>query len=375
MLNAETLANTSNYGGKTEGLWNFNKGSLYAGADIRVERAEGIRSREFLMGMNAGKTVEDNAWQNGKITKTGLFAEYHLHSGEYQFVLSTRLELNNSDIADPSPEFTNVHNNTEITQINPNISLGGYRRFGDEIKLGLWFGRAQRSGGLTERFINYFPVGQDSYELLGDPEIKPEVNNQVDLSFEWKTQGTTLQADVFASYLQDNISSAIDTNLNARMPMSPGVRQFVNIDEAFKTGFEINWIQDLVVGVQHQFTLAYTRAQDLVREEPLPEIAPLEIQYILLGNYFDNKLHPQIAFRHVEKQSRVSSEYGELRTPSFSLVDVGVSYHVSKFRVSINLNNVFDKNYFEHLNRPLRGTTTPIYSLGRHVVASFSLSF
>jgi len=79
MLNAETFATTYNYGGRTEGVWNLGRGKVYAGADLRVEGAEGTRVREFLMGPMAGKTVEDNAWQDGRISKTGFFAEYCIY--------------------------------------------------------------------------------------------------------------------------------------------------------------------------------------------------------------------------------------------------------------------------------------------------------
>jgi iron complex outermembrane receptor protein len=59
------------------------------------------------------------------------------------------------------------------------------RYLGESISTALWLGRAQRSGSLTERFINYFPVGQDPYEMLGNPQLLPEVNNQADLTFAW----------------------------------------------------------------------------------------------------------------------------------------------------------------------------------------------
>ncbi len=35
MLNAQTNATTYNFGGRTEGIWNFEKSNLFAGADFR----------------------------------------------------------------------------------------------------------------------------------------------------------------------------------------------------------------------------------------------------------------------------------------------------------------------------------------------------
>jgi len=376
MLNASTAATTYNYGGRTEGLWQLKKGRLYTGADLRVEGASGIRVREFLMGPNAGKLFEDNAWQDGRIAKAGLFGEYQQWLGAYQLVLSTRLELNTASIEEASPEFTEVYTDTETTQFNPSFSLGVSRQISGEAKMGLFLGRAQRSGSLTERFINYFPVGIDPFEMLGNPQLLPEVNYQADLTFEWHTEKSALNVDVFAGYLQDYISSVIGPTLSPRLPMSPGVRQFINIEEAFKTGFEAQWTQQLFAGLQHRLGIAYTYAQDLEREEPLPEIAPLDFRYALQGAYFGGKLQPEVSFRHVLQQNRVSAEFGETATPSFSLVDLKLAYQFSeRFRLSAGVNNLLDESYYEHLNRSVRGMNAPILARGRNSYAALNISF
>lgn len=376
MLNAETAATTYNYGGRTEGQWQLKNGRLYTGADLRVEGASGIRVREFLMGPNAGRTFEDDAWQDGRIAKAGLFGEYQQRLGAYQLVLSTRLELNSASVEEASPEFTEVYTDTETTQFNPSFSLGISRKLKEDMKLGLFLGRAQRSGSLTERFINYFPVGIAPFEMLGNPQLSPEVNYQADLTFEWGTESTAINVDLFAGYLQDYISSVIDPTLSPRLPMSPGVRQFVNIEEAFKTGFEANWTQQLVAGLQQQVSIAYTYAQDMERDEPLPEIAPLDFRYALQGAYFEGKLQPEVSFRHVLEQNRASTEFGETATPAFSLIDLKLAYQFSEaFRLSAGVNNLLDESYYEHLNRSVRGMNAPILARGRNIYASLNIVF
>ena len=263
-----------------------------------------------------------------------------------------------------------------MTQFNPSFSLGATKTIGEAITLGLWLGRAQRSAGLTERFINFFPVGQDPYELVGNPKLDPEVNNQLDFSFQWNRNQTSLNVDLFAGYLQDFISSFIDEDLTRRLPSSPGVRQFVNIEDAYKAGFEVNWKQQLLVGLQHQVGIAYTYAQDLERDEPLPEIAPLDFRYVLVGDYMKSTLRPEVTFRHVLRQSRISPEFGETETPSFSLLNIQLACQLTKdARITAGVNNLFDENYFEHLNRSVRGTNTPIFAPGRNAFASINFVF
>jgi len=377
MLNASTAAKTYNFGGRTEGFWKFDNSSLYAGADLRIEGAEGTRARTFLMGPMAGNTVLDNAWQEGRISKTGVFSEYQLKGENFNYIISGRLELNQSDINDPSDEFLDIYTETQNIQINPSVSFGLLKDFGSEIKTGLWIGRAQRSGSLTERFINYFPVGQDPFEMLGNPDLNPEINNQMDLTFQWSpNQSTFVNVDVFASYLQDFISSIINPDLQPRLPMSPGVRQYVNIDEAFITGFEISLSQNLFAGLQHQLGIAYTYAQDLEREEPLPEIAPLDIRYVLLGDYFNSRFTPEFTFRYVAEQSRISNEFGETVTPDFSIFDIRLSYKITEMiSMTAGVNNILNENYYEHLNRSVRGSNDPIFAPGRNFFVNLNYKF
>ena len=243
--------------------------------------------------------------------------------------------------------------------------------------MGLWACRAQRSWSLTERYINYFPVGLDPYEMVGNPSVRPEVNNQADLQLSWKTRGAMIRVDLFASLLQDYISSAIDTSLTPRMPSSPGVRRFDNLDKALLTGLELGWNQDLFAGLRHQFNLALTYGQDLAKEEALPEIAPLEFRYRLSGSYLEKRLRPWISARKVFRQDRVSAEFGENATPGFTLLDLGLSFNITSWiGISAGINNLLDEQYYEHLSRSVRSQgSPPIYAPGRSFLLSFSLDF
>jgi iron complex outermembrane receptor protein len=377
MVNAETEARTVAYGGRTEGTWRSGYGTLYAGVDLRIEGADGERAREFLMGPNAGKTVLDNVWQQGRITRSGMFAEYHLQTESLFWSFSGRLEINRAATGEAQPEFSNVYDDSDALQLNPGISVGGLKNFGQRFSLALWLGRAQRSGSLIERFINYFPVGLDPYEMVGNPAINPEINNQVDLQLAFYAGGAEFSVDVFAAYLQDYISSDIDSTLTPRMPTSPGVRRHINIPEAFKGGFEFAWKQRLAAGLNHRLAMAYTYGQDLWRNQALPEIAPMDIRYSLYGNYLKDRLTPEITYRHVLRQSRVSEEFGETETPSFNVVDVRVSYRITEtIKCSGGIKNLFDVAYYEHLSRSVRGPSQrAIYQPGRNAFISVTIDF
>ena len=103
-------------------------------------------------------------------------------------------------------EFT-VNGETEVTQLNPGISAGLKRNLGENFSLGFWLARVSRSGSISERYINYFPIGVDPYEMFGNPDLNPETNNQVDLVFGYNRSRISFELNLFASYLTDYITA------------------------------------------------------------------------------------------------------------------------------------------------------------------------
>lgn len=377
MLNASTPATTTVFGGRSEAKLNFKSSFAYLGMDYKKEEAEGTRYREILMGNMAGKTFEENAWQHGSIEKTGFFAEYHFGKNTYNFVFSGRLNINKATALDVTEEYMSQYPDYTVNQINPNVSFGAVKNFSKDVSLGLWLGRAQRSGGIAERYINYFTIGLDPYEMLGNPNLNPEINNQIDLNLTIDKENTKITANIFASYLQDYISSVIREDLKPKLPMmAAGVRQFINVDEAMMTGFEFSINQRLPLNMQTQFAIAYTKGQNITTDEALPEISPIDMRFKLLGSFANNKFFPELSLRVVGKQDRFASSYGETETPAFTVLDFSSSYHFNKtFHLSAGVQNLFDVAYYEHLNRSVRNASKrPIYAVGRNFYATLSIN-
>jgi iron complex outermembrane receptor protein len=101
----------------------------------------------------------------------------------------------------------------------------------------------------------------------------------------------------------------------------------------------------------------------------------MDLRYTLAGSFMKGKLTPELVFRHVLHQGRVSTEFGETETPSFSLLDIRASYQLSATaRFTLGVNNLFDENYYEHLNRSVRGGSLPIFAPGQSVFASVNFT-
>ncbi len=383
MMNAWVDAQTFTYGARTETQWSFDKTYLYAGADFKSEEAIGDRMREFLMGPMAGQTATDDAWQHGRITHTGLFAEWHLPAprrgkGQTIFILSGRLDYNSATALKPSENFLELYSNTSTTQVNPGFSAGFNHSLNEQASLAVWLGRAQRSPGISERFIHFLAIGSDPYEMLGNPLLKPEKNNQMDVLFRWQTQRFAFRFNAFAGLMQDYISSQIREDLSPVLPNSPGVRQYINIDRALMAGFEVGFRQMTpAAGLQQVFNLSYTYGQNLVTQEALPEIPPLELRYRLSGSYLHDRLKPELSIRYAFAQEHIARSYGETATPAFYVIDLAIAWQSEKTgALRLGVNNLLDAAYYEHLSRSVRGDMVrPIYNPGRSFFAMYSIRF
>jgi iron complex outermembrane receptor protein len=69
----------------------------------------------------------------------------------------------------------------------------------------------------------------------------------------------------------------------------------------------------------------------------------------------------------VIEQDRISDEFGEKATPSFTLVDAKISWQALDYLgFTGGVRNLFDEQYYEHLSRAFNSDrTTPIYSPGK----------
>ncbi len=368
-VDAETAAKTYNYGGRSEGQWLLGPNLLYLGLDFRADKAEGERSRYFLMGPNVGKTVYDNVWQNACINKASLFTEFQQVAGKWQLVYSARFEYNTANAGQADANFASNYTDLSSKTINPAISFGLTRQLNAKLSAELWLGHAQRSGSLSERYINFLPVGVDPYEMLGNPELDAEKNNQMDLSLTYKSSSTHIQLTGFMALMNEYISSEIRDDIAPKLPSSPGVRQFTNIDNARSTGFEAVWLQQLPAHLQHRLSMAYTYGKNDDSGEALPEIPPMDFRYLLSGHYLNGKLHPELSLRHVLKQNRIVGSFGETKTPAFTLVDVSVNYALNQhLELTATAHNMFDETYYEHLTRSVKGSSQAIYAPGRSFV-------
>ncbi|CUT03218.1 TonB-dependent receptor [Candidatus Chrysopegis kryptomonas] len=373
-VDAVTEANTKVTGGRGEAGLIFGNNLLYVGFDYAKVEKDGFRTRKMKTGPMAGKTFIDTVWQNSYVSNFGIFGEFRTGIYGFNLMLSARYDVNYAQARTPAPSFAKLFGNLSSKFHNFSFSGGLDKAITPNVQLTILAGSAKRSPNISERFINFLPIGIDNYDYVGNPSIKPETNNSIDLILKSKVIGGIFKGDVFYYYVKNFISAKIRSDLTPKNMGVRGVKQFVNIDRAKFFGFELGYTSTFSRTFGFDLNIYQTKAWDAVTGEALPEIPPFEAKTVVYYNFFDGKIRPELTIRAVARKSDVSTSFGETSTPGFVLVNFLVDIVYFKFAdISVGVNNLFDKAYYEHLNRKIRTSGIPIYEPGRNFFINITM--
>lgn len=377
-----------NTGGKAIMGMKFNNHTAIAGLDFENIYKDGTRTMTMQM-MGTTSTKKFNLWKDAVIRNAGLFAGYSTVFGSFALDAALRGDLNMADSEDTLRLIKNgveYFNKTASQFVNLSGNLGLTRYFAEKYSVSVAFARGTRSPNMLERYIKLLSVGYDSYDYLGNPQLRPETNNEADLTIKYSDETIgSVYVNGFYSYVQDYIS-AVMLAPSVIMPATlgaPGVKQFVNVNKAVFTGFELGYTspQTNKLGVSMVAALTYGRipevtryiisegqvtGETLIRNDALPEIPPFETTVSLNYRMIKGKLIPKLSYRFVAVQKHISKAFYEAETPGFSILNLFVVYKASKnIEINAGINNIFDVSYYEHLNRRITGSSEKLYEPGR----------
>ncbi|MCF8228408.1 MAG: TonB-dependent receptor [Bacteroidales bacterium] len=379
-----------NYGGRLESFFNIGGQNITAGIDLENIWKNGQRTKNFILQPNLPLKIED-LWKQARIINAGFYSSWNQQLGKFDLTFSARLDFNsarsnplilkkmNGDVL-----YENV--NTASNYTNVSISGGLLWDIKENWGLGLTLGRGVRSPDLTERYIILLPVGYDRYDYLGNPGLKPEANHQADLKIYYENEKTGyFEANTFFSYVTNYITAQLvpESYVQKQTQDVLGVKEFYNEDRVYLYGFEFSYASPVwgkfgmtasgavTIGINPDATKYIIESGQVTGEEKigrdaLPEIPPFESNIDFIYKIIENKLQTKASVRMVAAQEHVSDAFYEEATPGFVLADLSVNYMYSKnLRVNAGVNNIFDKAYYEHLNRRIIGSMQPLYEPGR----------
>jgi len=382
---------TQVFGGRTEFALNTSKrNKVYTGLDYRQIAKQGQRNRKVIINSCTGDTLPqpkdfvDKIWQDTKKSDLGFFIEnkYQIN-GSLLWVTAIRADYVSYAINDPEDDFKEYYNGEILpdSRVAPTITTNLTWFLENDLNIQWAVAMATRTPDISELFINHLGIGMDAYEYLGNPNLKSETNYQTDLRVEKNWKNVTVYGDVFYSYLTNYISAKLDTNIAKKfMPCNPpqGTKVFTNIDKAFMTGFEAGVNVNFLKHFSYSFGAAYTYAQNITWDEPLPEIPPFTINTYLA--YKTEKINTRVHARIASEQDRVSTSFMESTTPGFTVMDFYFVYSPWEFLdINFAVTNLFDVNYVEHLSRAYKNmgpnTGSLYYEPGRSINAGLRFKF
>jgi iron complex outermembrane receptor protein len=298
--------------------------------------------------------VVDKVWQGAKIKDYGLYFEekYYL-SPLVTFSTGARFDFVKASISDVAADFEALYGGkiNVANEVNFSGHLGlkyKTKTFQSQIA----FGRGMRTASMIERYINHFNIGIDPYEYVGNPNLKPEINNQIEVSFKKSYNKFKWGGSVFYSFINNYITSKVNPNIARKfMPTTPPIvaKQFINVDKAYQTGFEFNMAYALNNTLTFKTQASYTYAQNKDFDEPLAQIMPftslLNLAYEKHNYWFNFET------RLVATQNRISKTFLEEATPGYVLLNFRTGIKLkNKFEIGAAMLNIFDKAYTAHLN-------------------------
>ncbi len=374
-------------GGKIELVLSPSKNMrIYTGVDANLIDREGARTR-IVKVMNGTplatpKTFVDKIWQDASLNDVGVFAEGNYKISENTSITTgIRADFISTSLADPAADFEALYGGSIEDETEVNISANTsvkYQKNGFQSQLAI--GRGVRTASMIERYINHFNVGVDPYEYVGNPNLKPEINNQIELSFIKKFETIEIGTSIFHSFLEDYISAIVNTEIPRKfMATTPPVyaKQFINLDKATQTGVEFSFNVKASENLTFTSDVSYTQAQNKDFNEPLAHIPPFMAN--LGAKYEAENYWLALSSRLVGGQDRVSETFMEEETPGFGTLDFRAGY--SPFEgvsIGVAMLNIFDKNYYEHLNFSYQNSNIlsgKIYEPGRNFTTYIKYKF
>uniref|UniRef100_UPI00404A1FC2 TonB-dependent receptor domain-containing protein n=1 Tax=Flavobacterium sp. TaxID=239 RepID=UPI00404A1FC2 len=392
---AVSKVEATTYGGKIESEWSFgSKVNLFTGIDMVNLSRDGGRDRlvkRNMMGnlLPTPLAFFDKVWQDSYSNDFGYFAETKIKASDKSWLtVGSRLDFVTSDANDLDTRFATLYPNLEKRNETLYSGTVSYQYlFNPNYKIEASFGRGTRAANIEERFIAFFNIGRDAYEYVGNPNLKPEVNNQFELSFDGKTNlngffnsaqfGTSVFYSIYENYILGVVDETLIRNYNSTTPpIHPKV--FRNIDNALKTGFEaygnINFYDKFNFGTEISYT--YTENKDF--NESLPLTPPL-VTRLKLG-YENKKFWAKALYTLTAKQNKISTSFDEIATAGYEVMDLNIGYKpIESLSIGMGLLNVFDQYYNNHLTFAFNNVAgfgrVPITEPGRNLTLFVNYKF
>ncbi len=254
------------------------------------------------------------------------------------------------------------------------------RKIDDNLDIELGLARKERAPSYQERYLWATMESTsglaDGNNYLGDINLNPETAYQAELGFDWHTQKAAFSPRVFYHHINDYIQGtnygcpvmgdpACMLNTMMSAPATKTLLQFSNVD-AKLYGIDANWFLAVTDTWQLDGTVSYVRGERRNISDNLYRIAPLTARTML--SYVQTTWRVGVEAETVARQNKVSAENNEEQTGGYALFNLMGNYQpTDNITLSAGINNLFDRNYKNHLGGYNRIANNPDIAQGERL--------
>ena len=227
----------------------------------------------------------------------------------------------------------------------------------------------------------YFGLKRMGTDWVGNPDLDPSRNTEIDLGVSVRTNRFVLRPTLFYSSLSDYILVHNQKKvIQVAGIMNSLARSYAGVDGRLYGG-ELMASLTLTDSLIVRSGLSYSRGshdldpQRLILDRDLPEMTPVKFRTVI--RYGRRTFFSEIEGMAIGRQNRVDSDLGETATPGYGLVNLKLGIHGEKVRLATGMDNLFDHYYYEHFSYqrdPFR-TGGRIPEPGRSVYLTMSYGF
>ena len=290
----------------------------------------------------------------------GVYALSHLHTSKWDILLGLRSD--NRNINTSKTGLAQVIFDKDFSSFTS--SLGFKRDFSENKIFRINFSNGYRGPNLSELFSDGVHHGTSQYEV-GDSSLIEEKNFQTDISFSSFGSDSSFGIDVFYNSIQDYIYLNPTGNSINGFPLYN-----YNQTDASLMGGELYFSKSTSIE-----WLSYKTSFEYVSGEKsegsyLPFISPLTFKHSFNLDFNNNNY--KINFLAKGKQNNIGQF--ETATDSYLVMNLSGSHESTLINNKLDfvwsINNLFDKEYFDHLSRFKK---MGIHEMGRNI--SFGLNY
>ena len=357
-------------------------GRLSLGGDVyRLER-EGTNHLSFLSGNMAGTTRYFHSWPDTRIMDGGLFGEYVYRPAlKWRLIVGARVDFVDAGARPGPAERQQYHtyyaaDGQDVDAFETNVSANARLVYAplSSVDLFIGVGRGVRTADATERYLALGPGPGGFY--VGNPGLDPEESFEVDIGANARWGRLAVDGALFYNRIDDYILQYIIERA-FQCPHGPcNLRGFRNIDHASLLGGDLSLNYSVRENLSLLGSFAYVRGENEEDDRALAEMPPLEGRLGLRYNHPRWGLWFNPMIRFVQSQRRIDTAFGEEATQGHVTVDIGAGWRLlGRHEFTLHVENLFDKNYNEHLTRENPFTGREVFEPGRVVTVGLRTTF